>query len=105
MKNQQVSLLWNNIYIRAPYIRTLIFKPTLPFYGRLTLNFPKLFTFGFASMSLFLGASAFLYLGYQFFRRAKNYIRSMFNAKKFLNPDTPIANEKFGSVSSSAPTS
>jgi hypothetical protein len=96
MAHSQVSLLWDKIKVETPDIPSLVFNPKLPLFGSFTLNFPTLFMTGFGYLSMVSGFYCLGYFGYRSFRRFSTYIRSLFNAKKYLNPESPIASHRFG---------
>ena len=96
MAHSQVPLLWNKILVETPDIPALIFNPKLPLFGNITLNLPNLFMTSFGYLSMVSGFYCLGYFGYRSYRRFSIYLRSLFNAKKYLNPESAIAYHKFG---------
>ena len=60
-----------------------------------------MFTYGFSYFSLLTGVTFLGYWGWRGFTRVSKYFRSLFNAKRYLNPESPIAFERFGASNSS----
>ncbi len=82
--------------MEIPDIPSLVFNPKVPLFGNITFNFPNIFMTGFGYLSMISGFYCLGYFGYRSYRRFSTYLRSLFNAKKYLNPESPIAYHKFG---------
>ena len=91
MAVNEVSLLWDKIKIDIPNVQSLDFHPNLPILGTFQLNLTNIFTRGFGYLSIFSGLYMFGYYGiFRAYKWAKNYFKSLFNSKKYLNPESPI---------------
>jgi hypothetical protein len=105
MKHSKVSLFKGNMELTCPVIQKLMFKCTLPYFGKFNINLNRLFFYGFGYLSIFAGLWAIGYGTLQSYRWAKTFIKSLFNAKKYLNSDSPISKYEFGATNNTQPAS
>jgi hypothetical protein len=93
-----LSFFGGNFTMNYPEIPALNFNATLPFVGPFSLSLSRLLFSGF----FYFGMSSACYQMFRFTKNASQkiftYFRSMFNAKKYLNPFSPIAFQTFGNV-------
>ena len=92
--SEPIDLFFNKVHVTAPIYFHL--NGTLPYFGAYSTSLSRLFLTGF----FYLGLSTGIYHLFKHSRQAASsaysYLRSLFNAKKFLNPQSPIAFMSFG---------
>ena len=99
---ESLSLLNDSVQVQIPRWTSLNFNSNLPLYGPFSFSlsrffFSSLFYFGIACTSY-----SVIRIARSLWRSTSIKVRSLYNAKKYLNPLSPIAEASFGPVTSEA---
>ena len=85
MTSKPISLFWDKVKITCPVYPSLMFNPYIPLYGTYKLSLPRLLLTNFFYLGAFTATYFCLYWSYRGSKSLYNRIKSMFNAKKFLD--------------------